>query len=416
MRFQKTRHQHLVWALCLGLPACSSAAESSSPGAGDDADEMSDDSVGQLNPSAQALEQRAYIVSRDSEELTVIDLDKLEIIGRVPTGGGANHMAELNGDFTKVYVTSSASDEAIIVDAKKLKVSGSVSITGHPSHLTITPDNRMIAVMTEDTNEIAFIDMANDSERMRLSGFETPHFMRFTPDGDWGYVANIGGNFVSRVDMRKMEVVDQITLDEYGDRRHIDDEGGFADVQIAEDGTLFAAHHASGKVLTIDAKSGKKQGELSVGKGPWVAFAEHPFHGAPLRHVVPNFGDSTLSVISAERGSKPQISATLPGDEEAYGVNFSPLEPDLAFVMNRVRKDVAVVDTSKGEVLERIDVGGNTETASTTADGKRIIAAVSNRNRVVVIDVASRKVEKVFDNVGKYPWSVVIPKGQNYCH
>ena len=97
-------------------------------------------------------------------------------------------------------------------------------------------------------------------------------------------------------------------------------------------------------------------------------------------------------------------------------MNYSPLEPDLAFVMNRVREDIAVVDTSKGEIVERIDVGGNTETASTTADGRYIVATVSNANRVVVIDVMTRTIKKTFMNVGKYPWSVTIPKGQNYCH
>lgn len=415
MLFEKTRHKHLVWALWLGVAACSgeeeATGEHSSPSEDADASDL-----GSLEPSATALEQRAYVVSRDSEELTVIDLQKLEVIGKVPTGGGENHMAELNNDFTKVYVTSSMTNEAIVVDAKKLAVSGKIEITGHPTHLTASPDGRTIAVMVEDTNEVAFLDMANDSERTRISGFETPHFMRFTPDGAWGYVANISGNFLSRVDMRKLEVTETISLDAYTDRRHVDDEGGFADAQIAEDGTLFAAHHASGKVLTIDAATGKKQGELSVGKGPWVAFAEHPFKGAPLRHVVPNFGDATVSIIDAEKAIKPSVSATLPGDEEAYGVNFSPLEPDLAFVMNRVREDIAVVDTSKGEVLERIAVGGNTETASTTADGKYIVATVSSANSVVVIDVATRKIKKTFANVGKYPWSVTIPKGQNYCH
>src|SRR5262245_20908774 len=110
MLTHKTRHIHWLWALCLGPLACS--------GTDADTDETTSgsDEVSVRNPSAEDLEQRAYIVSRDAEELTVIDLKKLEIIGRVPTGGGSNHMAELNGDFTKAYVTSSATDEAIIVD------------------------------------------------------------------------------------------------------------------------------------------------------------------------------------------------------------------------------------------------------------------------------------------------------------
>jgi YVTN family beta-propeller protein len=63
-----------------------------------------------------------------------------------------------------------------------------------------------------------------------------------------------------------------------------------------------------------------------------------------------------------------------------------------------------------------IPVGGTTETASTTADGKYIVATVSSANRVVVIDAANATVVKTFDNVGSYPWSVTIPLGQNYCH
>jgi DNA-binding beta-propeller fold protein YncE len=106
----------------------------------------------------------------------------------------------------------------------------------------------------------------------------------------------------------------------------------------------------------------------------------------------------------------------LPGDSEAFGVNYSSMAPDKAFVMNRIREDIAVVDTSRGEIAEYIRVGGNTETAATTPDGRWIVAAVSSAAAVVVIDVVTNKIVKRFENVGKYPWSVTIPMGQNYCH
>src|SRR5262245_33773754 len=67
-----------------------------------------------------ALENRAYIVARDSEELTVIDLGKLEVIATLRTGGIENHMAELNADFSKLYIDSSHTDEAVVVDVKKM--------------------------------------------------------------------------------------------------------------------------------------------------------------------------------------------------------------------------------------------------------------------------------------------------------
>ncbi|MET0385530.1 MAG: hypothetical protein ABW321_06210 [Polyangiales bacterium] len=399
----------MILSLGLGMSACGS--ETKEPGTDGEDDGDAPIAV----PTQLQLEQRAYIVSRDSEELTVIDLAKLEIIRKVQTGGAGNHMAELTGDFKQVLVTSSATDEAILVDTTKLEVTGSITVTGHPTHIARTPDDRRFALMVEDTNEVAFVDGQEGTVAERLGGFSTPHFMRFTPDGNFGYVANIGGNRITRVDMQNMKVLSEISLDAYADRREIDEEGGFADAQISSDGIVYAAHNSSGKVLAIDAQTGVKISEIEVGAHPWVAFAEHPFKDVKLRHVVPNFGDKTVSIIAGEN-REPSVMATLEGDEEAYGVNFSSLEPNLAFVMNRVREDIAVVDTERGEIVERIDVGGNTETASTTPDGKLIVATVSNRNRVVVIDVATRKIKKTFDDVGVYPWSVTIPKGQNYCH
>src|SRR5216684_1450007 len=90
------------------------------------------------DPKPASLENRAYIVSLESDELTVIDLDRLEIIGRVATAGTANHMAELNADFTKIYVDSSHSDEAVVVDTSALQVIKRITVGRHPSHVSLT--------------------------------------------------------------------------------------------------------------------------------------------------------------------------------------------------------------------------------------------------------------------------------------
>lgn len=380
--------------------------------AGDD-DKGSD--IGQVESS---LANRAYIVALESDELTVIDLDRLEIIGQVRTGGLANHMAELSADFTKVFVDSSETDEAVVVDARRLEVTNRINLGKHPAHLTLTPDGSMMAIMVEDENAVAFVDVATEKLVKKVSGFYTPHFMRFDAQGKFGYVANIGAHHITRVDMERLEIQDEIVLDGFAgsgpDVSLAANEGGFGDAQIAQDGLLYAAHAATGKVLVYDTQTHAKFGELTVGKSPWVAYAEHPFADVPLRHVVTNFGSKTYSLINGEKRSV--ITSELPGDEEAYGVNFNTVEPEVAYVMNRVRQDIAVLDLMRGEVIDRIDVGGNTETASTTADGRLIVATVSSANKVVIIDAATRKIKKVLEGVGKYPWSVTIPGGQNYCH
>jgi YVTN family beta-propeller protein len=337
--------------------------------------------------SAEALLQRAYIVSRDSGEVDVIDLRTLELVGQ-------------RNDY---------------------KVRELINVGTHPTHMSLNPRGDLLAVMDEDegSGAVSFIDTKTDVELKRLPGFYVPHFLRYAADGAYGYVANIGANHLTRVDLATLEIDGHIPLDGFEgppNYTESENEGGFGDAQIDSTGMLYAAHAATGRVLVYDTVTRTKRTELKVGARPWIAFAEHPFKNVPLRHLVPNFGDRTVSLIDGEETKEPKVVASLPGDEQAYGVNFSSMTPSKAFVMNRIRKDVAVVDTTTGEITTRIPVGGNTETAATTADGRWVIAAVSGANSVVVIDVMTNSVVKTFKNIGKYPWSVTIPMGQNYCH
>lgn len=367
------------------------------------------------NEDQPDLANRAYIVSRESDDLTVIDLARLEIIGVVHTAGIQNHMAELSADFTKLYVDSEATNESIVVDATKLEITKRIPTGDSPTHVSLSRDGKLLAIMNEYGNSVTLVDPATDTEIKRLPGFFTPHFMRFAPDGKYAYVANIGAFHITRVDLGTLEIDGHIPLDGFDgppNETLAADEMGFADAQIDPDGVLFAAHNMAARVLVYDTVAREKLAERVVGPNPWIVYAEHPYANLPRRQLVPAFGDRTVSLL---RGDAP-VASLAAGDMESFGVNYSPLTPDKAFVMNRLRKNIAVVDTAAGTVTGTIETGGTTETASTTPDGKWIVATVSSSNQVIVIDAMTNAIVKTFDNVGKYPWSVTIPLGQNYCH
>jgi DNA-binding beta-propeller fold protein YncE len=385
--------------VALGAMGCGSSPDATKPGT-----------------TTVDLENRAYIVGRDSGDVTVIDLNTMEIIGVLDTQGVTNHMAELNADFTKAYVDSPGTNETIIFDTRALKVQKRVTLGDEPTHLALSRDGKYLGVVNESSSSVSFIDTTTDTEVKRLTGFSVPHFVRFAPDGNYAYVANIGAHHITRLEMSSLSIDGEIVLDGFKGGANPDlaeDEGGFADVQIDNSGILYGAHAETGRVLVYDTVNRIKLGELKVGAKPWIVYAEHPF-ASVTHHVVPNFGDETVSLILPGQAS---MGGSVTGaDSESYGVNYSPLAPGLAFVMNRVRSEIAVVDTDLRQVVKNIPVGGNTETASTTADGKYIVAAVSSANRVVVIDAVTKNIVRTFDNVGRYPWSVTIPRGQNYCH
>jgi len=373
-----------------------------------------------LSPSASSvpLAHRAYVVNRDSGNVAVLDLDRLEMLGNFETCGKGNHMAELNADFSKVYVDSPGTHESIVFDARTLQMTKRIHLGAETTHLSLSKDGKLLGIVNEWDDSVSFVDTTSDVEIKRLPGFYTPHFVRWASDGKYAYVANLGSYHITRVDLATLSIDAQIALDGFdvpltAQPQLLFDQSGFADAQIDKDGILYAAHGKTGRVLVYDTKTLTKLPELTVGAQPWIVYAEHPF-AQIAHHVVPNFGDQTVSVVAR---NPLEITATVGGaDRESFGVNYSPLAASRAFVMNRYKNEIAVVNTDTGRREGAIAVGGTTETASTTADGRYIIAAVSSANRVVVIDVVTGAVVKTFDNVGQYPWSVTVPLGQNYCH
>lgn len=404
-----------VSALALGGAACSSPKPGTGTGTGTGNCGTATTTLS-AGASSTPLAHRAYIVSRDSDDLTVIDLDRLEILGNMETCGEGDHMGELNADFTKLYVDSPGTHESIVIDTQTLAVTKRIQLGAETTHISLSKDGKLLGVVNEWDNSVSFVDPVKDVEVKRLDGFYLPHFVRWAPDNKYAYVANLEAHHITRIDLATLSIDAEIPLDGYGVppvTPALTTESGFADVQIDKDGILYAAHAETGRVLVYDTKTLTKLPELQVGNQPWIVYAEHPFLTIP-HHVVPNFGDQTVSMIAP---SPLAIARTATGaDRQSYGVNYSPLAPNQAFVMNRFKNEVAVIDTTTGNKIQDIPVGGTTETASTTADGKYIVAAVSSANSVVVIDATTNAVVKTFPNVGKYPWSVTIPGGQNYCH
>ena len=66
-------------------------------------------------------------------------------------------------------------------------------------------------------------------------------------------------------------------------------------------------------------------------------------------------------------------------------------------------------------MLDTLDVGGTTETGTTTLDG-RLLLPISSTGEVAVIDTVTHEELARFGGVGTYPWSVSTAAGQNYCH
>src|SRR5262249_36213830 len=144
-------------------------------------------------------------------------------------------------DFTQAFVDSPETNESIVVDLRTQQVIDRIPLNGFPTHISLSRDGKLFGIVEEDDNAVAFVDPKTHKLVKRLEGFQKPHFVRWAPDGDFAYVANIDAHFLSKVDIHDFKIVDTIALDGFDDKSMAPDENGFADAQIDSNGILKAA-------------------------------------------------------------------------------------------------------------------------------------------------------------------------------
>lgn len=399
------------------------------------------ESAATADVTAEALSQRAYVISEQSNELFVVDLSTMTEVGKVDTSAGAgvnaNHMSMLSRDGRKIYITAAEHDALVVVDTTTLEVVRQIGVGARPTHAEAclgcgVDGHDQLWVINEggahgdhaedhegggeaaEPGSISIIDMATDEVVGTFTdeSLVVPHFVRF--HDRTAYIPSIGGNQITAVNVDTLEVEDVLLLEGIAQPGPCSgDPCGFADAQIDGSGLLVAAHIETGRVLSYDTVTRTRRADLRAGNRPWSVFVD-PLSNVFDTHMMPNWGDSTVSVL--DRVQHAEVARSPEGDRESYGVNYSPLAPGEAFVLNTVKERVAVIDRRDGHLIESLEVGGTTETASTTADGRYLLLPLSSTDQLAVLDVTTRAEVARFDDVGRYPWSVTTIGGQNYCH
>ena len=366
--------------------------------------------------SALVPEDMVVITNRDSSDLALIDQKTDQIVGRVDLGNLTNpHMAMMTHGGKYILVAGSGKNEFIVVDFATLKVVKRIPVGQLPEHFDISHNDRYAAVGNFDESTVSMIDLASLEEVRRISGFFEPHGITFSPDGKKVYISNLGAHEVAVVDTETQQLAKAVAVADGIQYAAVDPMGQLADVKGIINPTLtidgrfaYMADADAGQVGILDTQTDSIIKRIKVGAEPWRAYVSPD--GRTM--LVPNNGDKTVSVI---RVKDHALIGTLTAGGEMTGVNFS--HDNKAYVISSEESAVYVYDLGSLATVNRLTIGQGLklETASTTADGKKIYLTSSTDNSVYVIDTATDKVTRISD-VGVSPWGAAIIKGENYCH
>jgi YVTN family beta-propeller protein len=206
--------------------------------------------------------QRAFVTSSEENAITVLDLARRTVIGKIGTGASP-HGLRPSPDGRELYVANVGDGSVSVVDTTTLKAVARIPVGKAPVQVGFTPDGRQVYVSLRDENKVAIIDVATRRVIGKVDVARNPIQVYATSDGKTMYVANQGSekswdDKVSVIDLASRKVTSTVTTGPGAHGVVVDSSGK----------TAFVTNIEAGTVSAIDTTSQRVTATYSVGAGP----------------------------------------------------------------------------------------------------------------------------------------------------
>lgn len=357
---------------------------------------------------AADLRNFVFVPSMDAPEVTMIDTGTDTVARRIVVGAPPRQLA-VSASLDLLLTTNPDQRAISVADLDKATPAEQITIDLLPEHMQLDPTGQLLAIGNYAGGSILLVDLAARKVTARIDGFQGPHHLAFAPDGRRLYVGNLGADRVSVVDVASARIVREIALGDSTPATDTTASGGIRAITVSVDGRLGFVTLGNGDGLAIvDLAEQRLIKRLPLGDLSRRAYAT----ADNRRLLVPNDGDDSVSIVDT---ATLREVARVPGARVMSGIATGWFETT-AFVFARSEREVKVIDLDKAAGAGDIALPGRPEGGATTADGRKLYVALSDQNRVAVIDARTRRLVSVIDAVGHYPWSAVVVGTSNFCH
>lgn len=344
-------------------------------------------------------ERIAYVPSEALNNLVVIDLITAKQLKILPTGKTPHALAFTSGG--KGYISNRGSNELTVIDANKLEVIRTIPLSAISFQLALSPDGKLLAIAYKDALKISFIDTETDEimttvpigkepESFKGAKMKHPfwsrdgkfvyasdnvnntivkidtdsfavtatiripgsnHYLHPSPDAKLLYAVNEStkeGASITVIDSAADAVVKNIVIPIANEEKVLGHHGEFT-----PDGRFFFFCNEGGRtVAIIDTVKMEAVKTIKAGIG-----AGHPSMSRDGRQIfVINHNDNMVTVIDTAKQEVVKNITIGEGKRQAHGSYFSP-DSRYFYMVNAADNMFVAIDTAKMEVTAKIPVG-----------------------------------------------------------
>jgi YVTN family beta-propeller protein len=309
-------------------------------------------------PAAQNL--RLYVGNSRGDDVTIVDLASLQVIGDIKLGDRIHGVA-VQPDGKRLFVTVESDDSLRIVDTTTRQTVGTVKVSGRPNQVAVTPDGKYVAVPIRDGDKVDIVDVAKQKVIKSLP-IKEPHNAVNTGSNRYIFVSSMGSHEINIVDLERMDYSAVIPAG-----------GRPRPYVVGPDGkTMFVAVAELHGFVIVDIPEKRVLERVEM----------------PAEHPTPR----PLQYESA--------------DTRTHGLALTPDGREL-WVSSLLDNCVYIYDVKAKKFVGKVSTGGGPNWLAFTPDGKYLCVSNTDSDDVSIIDVKTRR-EAARLKVGKVPKRLAV--------
>ncbi len=197
--------------------------------------------------------QRALATMQDSDEIALIDLNRMEVVRTYPTGGREGHMLRLSPDGLRAYVTSRGAEGTLSVIFLEEDRPPVVIRTGPGAEgIAVSPDGAEVWVANRQEETISVIDTRSLQVVATVASRPFAGRIEIGPGGRAIVPNGGGGGYVPQY-LRLFDVASRVMLSEVQLRDGTPQDGNFG--VLIHDAVAFVSDPGQGTIRMFDLDS-----------------------------------------------------------------------------------------------------------------------------------------------------------------
>jgi YVTN family beta-propeller protein len=164
--------------------------------------------------------QRAYVVNREADSVSVLDVAGRWVLHEIPVGWSPAH-AVLSPDGRRLYVSCTYDYTVQVLDLEKQQVVQTFPTGYEPIGLALSADGQRLSVANSLANTVSIYAAESGERRFEVPVGRLPRYLAETPDGTRLIVANAHSRDVSIVDPRHGNVIETRPLGRAAQMRQV---------------------------------------------------------------------------------------------------------------------------------------------------------------------------------------------------